>query len=287
MIMQADVTIFLPVYNGANYIQQAIDSVLAQTYTNWTFLIVDNCSTDNTAEICKPYLADPRFTYVLNETNLGVHGNFHKALSLCDTPYFAYLSHDDIYVRPDAFAEARGILEADKSLAMVNAPVRWLDQNSEFIPSFGASNVGFQGKVLGKAIAKACVVRCRNLYGIAVLSRTEFGQHLQLDKRLHQASDVNFFAGISDAKGGERDVFVLQNPAYAIRFHQTNNTLRQYDTLIDEMNIIAQNHGIELTPVERIQQKFNAYKVRLGKWVFYQVLNRRAKAKSQAQLNSA
>jgi glycosyltransferase involved in cell wall biosynthesis len=276
--MQADVTIFLPVYNGANYIREAIDSVLAQSYTNWTFLIVDNCSTDNTAELCKPYLADPRFTYVLNETNLGIHGNFHKALSLCKTTYFAYLSHDDIYVRPDAFAEAHAILEADKTLAMVNAPVRWLDSKSEFIPSFGASNVGFEGKVAGKAVAKACIVRCRNLYGIAVLSRTEFGQHLQLDKRLHQAADINFFAGISDVQGGDRNVFVLQNPAYAIRFHQTNTTLKQYDTLRDEMNIIAQNHGIELTAFERMQQQFNAYKVRLGKWVFYQMLNRRSPA---------
>ena len=274
--MQADVTIFLPVYNGANFIRQAIDSVLAQTYTNWTFLIVDNCSTDNTAEICQPYLADPRFNYVLNETNLGVHGNFHKALGLCRTRYFAYLSHDDIYVRPDAFEEARRLLEADTSLAMVNAPVRWLDQNSDFIPSFGMSKVGFQGKVPGKTIAKACIVNCRNLYGIAVLSRTEFGQKLQLDKRLHQASDVNFFVGMSSSAGSERDVYVLQNPAYAIRFHQTNNTLRQYDTLIDEMNIIAQNHGIALSAFEQFKQKFNAYKVRLGKWVFYQVLSRRA-----------
>ena len=274
--MQADVTIFLPVYNGANFIRQAIDSVLAQTYTNWTFLIVDNCSTDNTAEICQPYLADPRFNYVLNETNLGVHGNFHKALGLCHTRYFAYLSHDDIYVRPDAFEEARRLLEADTSLAMVNAPVRWLDQNSDFIPSFGMSKVGFQGKVPGKTIAKACIVNCRNLYGIAVLSRTEFGQKLQLDKRLHQASDVNFFVGMSSSAGGERDVYVLQNPAYAIRFHQTNNTLRQYDTLIDEMNIIAQNHGIKLSGFEQLLQKLNAYKVRLGKWVFYQVLSRRA-----------
>ena len=276
--MQADVTIFLPVYNGANYIKEAIESVLAQSYTNWTFLIVDNCSTDNTAEICKPYLADPRFQYVLNETNLGIHGNFHKALSLCKTTYFAYLSHDDIYVRPDAFAEAHAILEADKTLAMVNAPVRWLDSKSAFIPSFGASNVGFQGKVAGKAVAKACIVRCRNLYGIAVLSRTEFGQHLQLDKRLHQAADINFFAGISESQGGDRDVFVLQNPVYAIRFHQTNTTLKQYDTLRDEMNIIAANHHIELTAFERMLQIFNAYKVRLGKWVFYQMLNRRSAA---------
>ena len=275
--MTPDVTIFLPVYNGANYIKEAIQSVLAQSYTNWTFLIVDNCSTDTTAEICKPYLSDPRFQYILNETNLGVHGNFHKALSLCNTTYFAYLSHDDIYVRTDAFAEARSILETDKSLAMVNAPVRWLNSNAQFIPSFGASNVGFQGKVAGKTVAKASILRCRNLYGIAVLSRTEFGQKLQVDKRLHQASDVNFFVGM----GGARDVYVLHNPAYAIRFHQTNNTLRQYDTLIDEMNIIAQNHGIQLSATEQIVQKLNAYKVRLGKWVFYQVLNHRAVVKAR------
>lgn len=281
--MRADVTIFLPVYNGANFIRQAIDSVLAQTYTNWTFLIVDNCSTDNTAEICKPYLADSRFKYVLNETNLGVHGNFHKALSLCDTTYFAYLSHDDIYVRPDAFAEAHSLLEADAELAMVNAPVRWLDQNSNFIPSFGMASVGFKGKVAARSIAKASIMQCRNLYGIAVLSRTTLGQKLQLDQRLHQASDVNFFVGI----GGARDVYVLQNPAYAIRFHQTNNTLHQYATLIDEMNIIAQNHGIQLSAFERWQQRLNAYKVRLGKCLFYLVLNRKSQHQSAQQPKSA
>ncbi len=271
--MQADITIFLPVYNGANYITQAIESVLKQTYQNWNFLIVDNCSTDNTAEICKPYLADPRFKYILNEKNLGVHGNFHKALGLCDTKYFAYLSHDDIYVRSDAFEEARSILEADGSLAMVNAPVRWLDQRSNYINSFGVSQVGFAGKTLAREIATASIVRCRNLYGIAVLSRTALGQHLKLDQRLHQASDVNFFVGI----GGEGHVHVLQNPAYAIRFHQTNNTLRQYDTLIDEMNIVAANHGISLSAFEKLMQRFNSYKVRLGKWLFYQMLSQRMK----------
>ena len=276
--MQADITIFLPVYNGANYIKQAIDSVLAQSYTHRKFLIVDNCSTDNTVEICQPYLADARFTYIRNEINLGVHGNFHKALSLCDTTYFAYLSHDDIYVRPDAFAQAHQLLVADPELAMVNAPVRWLDQNSQFITSFGMSKVGFSGKVLARDIAKASILRCRNLYGIAVLARTALGQNLQLAHRLHQASDINFFVGI----GGKRYVQVLQNPAYAIRFHQTNTTLRQYDTLLGEMNIIAANHNIQLSAVERAIQKINAYKVRLGKWVFYQALKRRAKTKSVA-----
>lgn len=279
MTMQADITIFLPVYNGANFIKEAIESVLTQTYTNWKFLIVDNCSTDNTAEICQPYLADSRFKYVLNETNLGMYGNFHKALNLCDTTYFSFLSHDDIYARPDAIAEARRLLEADGELAMINTPLLWLDQHSKFISSFGMARSGRKGKIKADLMAKSCIIQCRNFYGVAVLSRTKLGQQLQLDKRLHQAADINFFVGIASVSDA-RNVYVLEKHAYAVRFHQTNNTLRQYATLIDEMNIIAKNHHIQLNIFEKILQTLNSYKVRLGKWLFYEVLNRRTGAGS-------
>ena len=279
MTMQADITIFLPVYNGANFIKEAIESVLTQTYTNWKFLIVDNCSTDNTAEICQLYLADSRFKYVLNETNLGMYGNFHKALNLCDTPYFTYLSHDDIFVRPDALTEARDLLEADSELAMVNTPLRWLDQNAKFITSFGMASPGVKGKVSAHKIARASILQCRNLYGVAVLARTALGQKLKLDHRLHQAADVNFFVGIGNA-GAAKHVYVVERHAYAVRFHQTNNTLHQYATLIDEMTIIAKNHHIQLNKFEQIMQILNSYKVRLGKWLFYEALNRRTGAGS-------
>lgn len=271
--MQADITIILPVYNGANYITKAIASVLSQNYLGWQLLILDNCSTDNTAEICKPYLTDQRISYIRNETNIGLHGNFYKALSLVNTKYYGYLCHDDLYVRPDAFDESRQILEKDDSLAMVNAPVRWLDQNDQVIPSYGVSKVGFQGKVSARAITKASILKCRNLFGIAALARTSLGQALVADTRLFQASDINYLAGV----GGDRPVYVLDKPAYAIRFHQTNNTLHQFDTLIDEMNIIAQNHHIKLTKFEQIVQKMNSFKVRMGKRVFYVLLNQQVK----------
>ena len=272
--MQADITIFLPVYNGANYITQAIESVLKQTYQNWKFLIVDNCSTDNTAEICKPYLADPRFKYILNEKNLGVHGNFHKALGLCDTKYYAYLSHDDLYVRPDAFDEARKLLEADNSLAMINTPLVWIDQFARPIQKFGIRYWGRQGKIVGSELARASVIQCRNLYGVALLARTALGQKLRLDARLHQASDVNYFVGMTGQSHASY-VYVIDKPAYAVRFHQTNNTLRQYATLIDEMNIVAQNNNIQLSFFERLAQYLHSNKVKFGKWVFYFLLNRR------------
>ena len=185
-------------------------------------------------------------------------------------------------MRPDAFSEARSLLEADDSLAMINAPVQWLDQHTQVIPSYGVSKVGFSGKVLAKDIVKESVLRCRNLYGIAVLARTELGQKLQADTRLYQASDINYLAGV----GGNRHVHVLQKPAYAIRFHQTNNTLHQFDTLIDEMNLIAENHGIELSGVEKILQKFNSLKVRMGKRLFYVLLNRQVNRQARRSVQA-
>jgi hypothetical protein len=206
-----------------------------------------------------------------------MYGNFHKALNLCDTPYFTYLSHDDIFVRRDALTEARDLLEADPELAMVNTPLRWLDQNATFITSFGMASPGIKGKVCAQKIARASILQCRNLYGVAVLARTVLGQKLKLDERLHQAADVNFFVGIGNA-GAAKHVYVVERHAYAVRFHQTNNTLHQYATLIDEMTIIAKNHNIHLNSFEKMLQILNSYKVRVGKWVFYQALNRKAKA---------
>lgn len=64
MIMEELVSIIMPSYNTANYIVESIKSVLAQTYTNWELIIVDDCSTDNTDEIVQPFLSDERIKYL-------------------------------------------------------------------------------------------------------------------------------------------------------------------------------------------------------------------------------
>lgn len=91
------VSIGLPVYNGENYLAEAISSVLAQTYTDFELVICDNGSTDRTEEICRRYAdADPRVRYHRNPRNLGASANFRRAFELATGEFFRWLAHDDV-----------------------------------------------------------------------------------------------------------------------------------------------------------------------------------------------
>ena len=65
------VSIVMPSYNTAKYIGESIESVLLQTYPYWELIIVDDCSTDDTDDVVKPYLADSRIRYLKNGKNSG------------------------------------------------------------------------------------------------------------------------------------------------------------------------------------------------------------------------
>lgn len=74
------VSIIMPSYNTSSYIQETIQSVVNQTYQNWELIIVDDCSSDDTDEIIKPYLKDTRISYYKNNKNLGAALSRNKAL---------------------------------------------------------------------------------------------------------------------------------------------------------------------------------------------------------------
>ena len=92
------VSIIMPSYNTAKFISETIKSVLAQTYTNWELIIVDDCSTDNTDEVIKPYLSDPRIYYIKNEANSGAAVSRNRALREARGKWIAFLYSDDLWL---------------------------------------------------------------------------------------------------------------------------------------------------------------------------------------------
>ena len=88
----------MPSYNTAKYIAESIQSVLAQTYKNWELLIVDDCSTDNTDEIVRPFLVDERVHYFKNERNSGAALSRNRALREAKGRWMAFLDSDDLWM---------------------------------------------------------------------------------------------------------------------------------------------------------------------------------------------
>jgi len=91
------VSIGMPVYNGEAFLAAAIDSVLAQSFTNFEVIISDNASSDRTEEISRAYAGrDDRIRYFRNDKNAGAARNFNRVFELSRGTYFKWLAHDDL-----------------------------------------------------------------------------------------------------------------------------------------------------------------------------------------------
>ena len=104
MAIAPRVSLGLPVYNGDNFLEPTLRSLLEQTFEDFELIISDNASTDRTREICETYAArDPRVRYVREEENRGMIWNFNRVFELGRGEYFKWAAHDDLVA--DTFLE--------------------------------------------------------------------------------------------------------------------------------------------------------------------------------------
>ncbi|MGB4346449.1 MAG: glycosyltransferase family 2 protein [Burkholderiaceae bacterium] len=88
-------SVCIPTYNYAQFLPEAIDSVLGQTFSDFELLIQDNCSTDTTDSVIEKY-NDPRISYQKNGENIGMYGNLNKVCARAKGKYIKVLCADDI-----------------------------------------------------------------------------------------------------------------------------------------------------------------------------------------------
>lgn len=94
--MTPTVSIVLPCYNGAGFLAQSIDSVIAQSFTDWELIIVNDCSTDNSLEIMQRYAnEDGRIHIINNEHNLKLPGALNRGFQEAKGRYLTWTSHDN------------------------------------------------------------------------------------------------------------------------------------------------------------------------------------------------
>jgi glycosyltransferase involved in cell wall biosynthesis len=121
-------SIGMPVYNGENYLQKALDSILAQTYPHFELIISDNASTDATKEICQSYAArDERIRYCRNEENIGLAPNFNRVFELSTGEYFKWAAHDDI-IAPEFLEKCVETLDRNTEAALCKSRTKLIDK---------------------------------------------------------------------------------------------------------------------------------------------------------------
>lgn len=127
------VSIGLPVYNGENYLREAVDSVLAQTLTDWELIISDNCSTDATASIAKDYAArDSRIRYHRNLENIGATGNHNQTVKMARGKYFRFYAHDDV-ILPQYLEKCVAVLEQNPEIVSCHSKTMIMDKTGKDI----------------------------------------------------------------------------------------------------------------------------------------------------------
>lgn len=127
------VSIGLPVYNGAAFLAEALDSLLAQTFRDFELLVSDNASTDATAAICRERAAhDERMRYIRNETNVGAMRNFNNVFALARGEYFKWAAHDDLH-EPAYLERCVALLDARPELVLVHSQIRDINETGTTI----------------------------------------------------------------------------------------------------------------------------------------------------------
>ena len=181
------VSILMNCFNGERYLNEAIDSIYAQTYQNWEVVFWDNASTDRSASIAKGY--DKRIKYYLapETTPLGEARNL--ALEKSDGQYIAFLDCDDIYL-PDKLEQQVNLMQS-KDYAMCYGSVVIIDENGNLIKKNFVKNKS--GNVFSSLLRRYEI----NMQTVMLKRGFVISNHLSFNTSMSYCPDYNLFMTIA------------------------------------------------------------------------------------------
>ncbi len=163
------VSIGLPCYNEAPFIEETVGSILAQTEADFELLICDNASTDGTQEILKKLAQeDSRIKLHASSTNIGAPANFIKAWELATSPYFMWMGGHD-RLGKDYVKKLRLVLDADPQCSLAHADAIYFARDGSDIPGeqvYEAPDVSDESPVQRFKVIVWQLIRCDIIHGL-------------------------------------------------------------------------------------------------------------------------
>lgn len=178
------VSVIMPVWNCASYIEEAINSILQQTFNDFEFIIIDDASTDGTNEILKKY-SDPRIKYILKEINQGVSSAVNDGFRLAQGKYIARIDGDDIAVK-ERFEKQVKVLENNPKIVVCGSLIQYL----------GGSNKVVEHKENHNEIIAELLISCSICMGASMFRREELLGYFY-DENRNSGEDYDFWTRVA------------------------------------------------------------------------------------------
>ena len=179
------ISLIMSVYNGEDYLGEAIESVLNQTFTDWELIVINDCSTDSTGEILRDFAKqDDRITVYPNEVNLRLPSSLNRALELARGTYIARMDADDICL-PDRLQKQYAFMEAHPDIALSSC--KFMTLKNGVIASGGCG-----GKTNADAIQALLLVTNPVLHP-GIIARAEVIRELKYDPKFTCTEDMELW----------------------------------------------------------------------------------------------
>lgn len=175
----------MSVYNGEDYLAEAIDSVLNQSFTDWELIVINDCSTDNTGKILSEYATrDERVKVHTNEVNLRLPSSLNKAMTFAKGKYIARMDADDICL-PDRFEKQYRFMEENPDIALSSC--RFMTLKNGVISSGGCG-----GKVDSDSM-KALLLVTNPILHPGIIAKAEIIKELKYDPNFTCTEDMELW----------------------------------------------------------------------------------------------
>lgn len=241
-----EISVIMSVYNGEEYLKEAIESVINQTFKNWEFIIINDCSTDSTAEILADFASrDERIKVHPNEVNLKLPASLNKAISLSQGKYIARMDADDICLA-DRFEKQYKFMEENSDVALSSC--RFMTVKNGVYKSGGAG-----GRCDNQAIRAMLLVGNPILHP-GVIARAEVMKMMNYDTSLTCTEDLELWTRMAIEN---RKMQIIPECLMIYRLHDkqiTSTTLERQHTEV--LKIQDKYYGALLQKMDKEMQDF-------------------------------
>jgi glycosyltransferase involved in cell wall biosynthesis len=232
----ARIAVCIPVYNGAAFVGQALESVAQQSHPDVLVIASDNASTDATPEILAEWSRRLPMRIIRRPRTLSMRDHFNALLDDVDAESYMLLCHDDYFASRDALAKAQATLDADPEISAVYSDLVYV---SEAGRTLAHRRFGRDGRFRADDVGRQSIATARNCFGIPLAIRREVLGARRYDTGFLYVMDVDLSWSLSR----ERPPFHIPEPLIANRYSRQNSTWSMQGSMRREYIDLATKYG--------------------------------------------